>query len=289
MRLVQPKTLPEAIATLATDPQACCLAGGATLISFVKSGRVRPTQLVSLKRVEELHGLTVADNGSVVIGAMTPHREVARAACLLHGHEILREAAAQTAHPTIRNMATLGGSIAGGDPTADYPCALLAAGADILVADAAGAFAVSVDDFFLDRYVTALAPGQIVTGAHLPATTAHETSAFVKFSRVDGDYATLTVGVRIGWSGEECRSLRIAIGSFGATPLRSPDVEAMLIGTRLLSAEVKRAGDAYVGLGRPRDDIKASANYRRLILPGMLQRAVEQARARLPSRSGALA
>lgn len=289
VHLDQPRTLSDALSSLAADPQARCLAGGATLVGFINSGKLRPTRLVSLRRIGGLNGLTAEADGSVVIAAMTPHRAVAQAAALVHGHEIVREAAAQTAHPTIRNMATIGGSIAIGDPTADYPCALVAAGGAILVAGAEGRRAIPVDDFFLDRYMTALASGEIVTGARLAPTHAGETSAFVKFSRVDGDYATLTIGVRVAWSGAVCQSLRIAIGSFGTVPIRSPQVEATLVGTELSDGELKAAASAYIGLGAPRDDIKASADYRRLILPGLLLRAVERARERHAAQSGALA
>jgi carbon-monoxide dehydrogenase medium subunit len=278
--LDQPTTLPEALAALASDPLARCLAGGATLVGLINGGTLQPTRLVSLRRVDELKGLAVEGDGSVVIAAMTPHRVVAQAAELMHGHEIVREAAAQTAHPTIRNMATIGGSIAIGDPTADYPCALVAAGGAILVASPGGRRAIPVDDFFRDRYVTALASGEIVTGARLAPTQAGETSAFVKFARVDGDYATLAVGVRVGWAGAICTALRIAIGSFGCVPIRSAQVEATLIGTALTEDGLRAAASAYIGLGAPRDDIKASADYRRLILPGLLLRAVERARGR---------
>src|SRR5258708_20138050 len=119
-------------------------------------------------------------------------------------------------------MGTLGGSLADADPNADYPCALLAAGADIELAGLSGGRICRVDAFFLGRFTTALAAGEIIVGVKLPPPALEETSTYLKFSRVDGDYATVSVAVRMGWRDGACTAIRIALGSCRGTPTRVP-------------------------------------------------------------------
>ncbi len=286
MRYAEPATLDEAVATLAADGGAKCLAGGATLVAMLNAGLLQPSRIVSLQRIAELYGITVQTNGDVRIAAMTSHAQVEGDARLTGGLAVVRQAASQIAHPPIRNMGTIGGSLAHADPSSDYPCALMAAGAEVEIAGPGGRRACSIDAFFVDYLTTVLAPDELVVGVRIPAPTPGESSTYLKFSRVDGDYATVSVGVRLLWSGDRCAAIRIAVGSCGPVPLRVPDAELALIGTRLDPDSVSVAALAYVEAADPVDDFRGTGDYRRMLIPGLIARAIRNA---LPAQFGAVA
>lgn len=273
----QPATLDQAVASLVADPGAKCLAGGATLVALLNEGKPRPSRLVSLQEIPELKGISVESDGRIRIGAMTPHATVAKDARLSGGLALVREAAAQIAHPAIRNMATIGGSLAVADPSADYPCVLLSAGADIDIAGANGKRSCGIDDFFQGYFKSALRPGEVLAAVQLPQPLLGETSKFLKYSRVDGDFATVTVAVRLRVENGACASIRIAVGSCAPTPFRVPAAEQKLLGVALDDAALSEAGKAYAEAADPKDDMKGSAEFRRMLIPGLLARAVNAA------------
>lgn len=273
----RPASLDAALAVLGADAGARCLAGGATLVAGMNAGLPKPSQVVSLQDIPGLRGMIVEADGAVRIAAMTVHAAVAAESRLAGGLAVVREAALQIAHPAIRNMGTLGGSLADADPNADYPCALLAAGADIELAGPRGRRICPVDAFFLGRFTTALAAGEIIVGVKLPPPALEETSTYLKFSRVDGDYATVSVAVRVGWRDGACTAIRIALGSCGGTPIRVPSAERALVGTKLDVAALRIAAGAYVAACDPPSDFRGTADYRRMIIPGLLERAVRNA------------
>ena len=126
-----PTSLQEASRLLAADPEARCLAGGATLVAMMNAGLVQPSALVSLRKIDGMAGITRHADGSVRIGAMTRHRATAISSDLKAGQTVVKQAASVIANPPVRNMGTMGGSIAFADPGADYPPALVAADAEI--------------------------------------------------------------------------------------------------------------------------------------------------------------
>ena len=169
--MLWPRTVDEATALLADDPEAKPLAGGATLVAMMNARVLEPHALVSLSRIDELQGIRSEADGGMRIGAFTRHRETAAVrAAARRRRASCAQAAAQIANATVRNMGTIGGSISFADPGLDYPPALVAAGASDRdrrrVADAG---ASPARDFFVDWYTTALEPGEIVTAVLLPA------------------------------------------------------------------------------------------------------------------------
>lgn len=273
----QPGTLDEAVAALVADPGAKFLAGGATLIALLNEGKPRPSRLVSLQDIPELKGIDVEADGRVRIGAMTPHAVVAKEPRLGGGLSLVREAASQIAHPAIRSMATIGGSLAVADPSADYPSALLGAGADIEIAGPSGRRTCAIDDFFRGSLKSVLAPGDVLVAVRLPPSSPGEASKFLKYSRVDGDFATVTVAVRLRWEKSVCAAIRICIGSCGPTPIRVIAAEQKLVGGTLDDSALNEAGKAYAEAANPRSDLKGSGDYRRMLIPGLLMRAVKAA------------
>jgi carbon-monoxide dehydrogenase medium subunit len=269
-----PRTLEEAAGLLAADPDSKCLAGGATLVAMMNAGLVQPSALISLRRIEGLHGIERSAAGAVRIGAMTRHCQTAASAKLAGAHRVVQQAASVIASPPVRNMGTIGGSIAFADPAADYPPALVAADAEIEMVGPNGRRRLKADAFFLDWYQTALEPGELIAAVHLPPAPEGAVGHYDKLSRVEGDYATASVAVVLAMSGGVCRSIAIAVGACGPAPLRLPAAEQVLLGSRLDDGALAIAGKHLAEAADPVDDVRASADYRRLVIPRLLRRAV---------------
>lgn len=280
MHFHEPTSLDEAVALLSADG-ARCLAGGASLVPMITAGAIRPDHLVSLRRIEGLDGIATAADGTVTIGAMASHARVAASERLVGGNAAVREAAAQIAHPAIRTMGTMGGVLAFAEPSADYPCAVVAADAAVVVLGAGGRRTVPADAFFVGAMTTALQPGEVVEALTLPAARPGEAGAYLKFSRVDGDFATACVAIRLGLAEGAVSFVRIAVGGCAPAAFRVPDAEAALVGSAPDDAAVERLGAAYAEAADPPDDFRGSADFRRMILPGLIARVVARAAAKL--------
>jgi carbon-monoxide dehydrogenase medium subunit len=278
MRYCEPSSIDEAVAALAADPEARCLAGGATLVAMLNAGVIEPTSLVSLRRIESLCGIRRPDDKTISIGAMTTHRSVANNPLLTGGLAVVREAAAQIAHPGVRSIGTIGGSLAHADPNSDYPVALLASGATVIIAGRNGERQVPIDDFFVDVFQTCLKPSEMVTAVLLPTDVSeNEAGTYYKFSRVEGDYATISVAVRLQLEGSLCSKIRIAVGSCSSVPLRLPEAEELLTQTTLGHTDLVAAAEMLVTAADPIDDSRGSSGYRRHLIAKLVPQAVRRA------------
>lgn len=266
----QPRSIGEALSFLA-DENARPLAGGASLVAMMNARLVTPQALVSLRHIPELTGIGEV-NGDLRVGAMTSHRETAADARFAGTLALVRAAAGKIANPVIRNMGTMGGSISLADPGADYPTALVAVGAIIEIASPSTTRRVPARDFFLDWYTTALAPGELVIAITLPAARTG-VSVYHKLARVAGDFATVAVALSADLNGE----ISIAIGGCGPTPIASEEANAALRGRLGDEAAAQRAGSILAALADPIDDVRASADYRRMVIPRMVVRAAIEA------------
>ena len=266
--MYRPRTVDEAVALLAQDADARPLAGGATLVAMMNARVAEPAALVSLAGIDEIKGITTLSDGRIRIGAFTRHRETAACALPLGVAAVVRHAASQIANATVRNMGTIGGSIAFADPGLDYPPALVAAGATIEIASVAGRRNIAAREFFVDWYTTALEPGELVTAVILPKPGAG-IGLYVKHARVAGDYATASVAACLHAGG----AMQVAVGSCGPTPIAADEADAIL-STDMRDAAVARAGAVLQALADPLDDVRGSADYRRLLIPRLLLRAV---------------
>jgi aerobic carbon-monoxide dehydrogenase medium subunit len=276
----RPRTVAEAVALLTADPEARPISGGATLVAMLNARVLEPSALVSLAGIAELKGISRLDSGELRIGAFTRHRDTAACPLLVGTAAALREAAGQIANATVRNMGTIGGSISFADPGLDYPPALVAVGATIEIAGSAGRRQVPAKEFFVDWYVTALEPGEIVTAVLLAPPDASGSGVYIKHARVAGDYATCSVAACL----QADRRMHIAIGGCGPTPLADDGVDAALSSNRG-DATIAQAGAALQALADPLDDVRGSADYRRQLIPRLLLRAVRAAEASCGART----
>lgn len=276
MQYYQPATLDQALELLGGDPDARCIAGGATLVAMMNADLVQPSALVSLKGIAELQGIRSSRDG-LIVGAMTKHQDVANESRLTGRLEVVRCAASKIGHPPIRAVGTIGGSISHADPAADYPAALVAAEARIEVASHRGRRFIPAHEFFITYYTTALEPGEMVVAVHFAAPLEASVSAYRKVGRTEGDFATASVAFSGAFAGGQCTSASVAVGGCGDTPVRSVEANALLIGASPDSGRVAQAAEALVDACDPVDDVRGSADYRRLLVRRLLPRVFAQA------------
>jgi len=267
--LYHPNTVDEAIALLAQDPQARPMAGGASLVAMLNAGVIEPAALVSLASIEEIKGISVMPDGRIRIGAFTRHRETAEYALPLGAAAAVRQAASLIANVTVRNMGTIGGAIAFADPGLDYPPALVASGAEVEIASPFARRVVPAREFFVDWYLTALEPGELVVAVVLPRPGEGAQGVYIKHARVAGDYATASVAAcRLGDG-----SVSVAVGACGPIPIANDAANTLLSADRS-GAAITEAGALLERQADPLDDVRGSAEYRRQLIPRLLLRAI---------------
>ncbi len=253
----RPASIKDAVALVAGQSGAKYLAGGQSLLPVMKLDLAEPPALVSLARLPGLADIRV-DGGTVAIGALCTHDQVARSADVAKAIPALAELASHIGDAQVRNRGTLGGSVAHADPAADYPAALLGLGATIVTDRGEH----PADTYFKGLFETSLADGELVTAVHFPVP---KRAAYAKFAHRASKYAV--VGVFVA---ETAGGVRVAITGAGATVFRSAAMEAAL--TRSMTA------GALDGITVPADelnaDAEASADYRAHLCVVMAKRAV---------------
>jgi len=254
------KSVADAAAALGKNADAKLLAGGQSLIAAMKLRLAQPAQLVDLGDVAELRGIKV-DGGNVTIGAMTRHAEVATSADVKKAIPALAALAGMIGDRMVRNMGTLGGSVAHNDPAADYPAAVLGLGATVIT----NKRKIAADDFFKGMFETALQAGEIITAVSFPAP---KRAAYMKFKNPASRYAM--VGVFVA---ETAGGPRVAVTGAGPGVFRVPEMEKALAG-KFAPDSVANIAVKASGLN---SDIHASAEYRAHLVTVMAKRAVAAA------------
>jgi carbon-monoxide dehydrogenase medium subunit len=254
------KSVADASAVISKKTDAKLLAGGQSLIAALKLRLSQPSDLVDLGTVAELRGIKVEGN-AVTIGAMTRHAEVAASAEVKKAIPALAALAASIGDRQVRNMGTLGGSVAHNDPAADYPAGLLGLGATVNT----NKRKIAADQFFKGMYETALETGEIITSVTFPVP---KRAAYMKFKNPASRYAI--VGVFVADTGN---GARVAVTGAAPAVFRIAEME------KALSA--KFAPESVAGIKVPEkglnSDLHAKADYRAHLVTVMTRRAVEAA------------
>jgi aerobic carbon-monoxide dehydrogenase medium subunit len=252
-------SLADAAAALARNSDARLLAGGQTLIASMKLRLVSPPDVIDLSGVPELRGIKV-DGSSVTIGAMTRHAEVASSKEVQQAIPALARLAGLIGDRMVRNMGTIGGSVANSDPAADYPAAVLGLGATINT----NKRKIAADDFFKGIFETALAADEILASISFPIA---KRAGYVKFHNPASRYAIVGVFVAEG------NGVRVAVTGAGPKTFRVPEMEQAL-SSKFSPDAIANIKVAASGLN---SDIHASAEYRAHLVNVIARRAVEQA------------
>jgi aerobic carbon-monoxide dehydrogenase medium subunit len=275
------RTVAEALTAHAeAGDDARFIAGGQSLVPTLSLRLQAPKLLIDITHIPELRGVG-REGETLRIGALTRHCEIMTEPLIGEFAPLLRAAAPFVAHPAIRNRGTLGGSIALADPAAEFPAMVLALNAEIEIAGRSGARRVKADDFFVDLFETALAPGELVTAVHVPLFKDHQRIAFDELARRRGDYALVGCGMIATCDKARIETIRIAFFAVGNVPIRAEHAEAVLIGHALDAARIAAAQAALDhDLAPPESDEVPSAmrlHLARVLLGRLLGRIGEGA------------
>jgi carbon-monoxide dehydrogenase medium subunit len=262
----KPSTVSEAVALLTAGGENRLLSGGMTLLPTMKMRLASPTAIVDLAALPGLTAITVG-GGSVTIGAMTTHADVATSAAIKGAIPALATLAGLIGDPQVRHRGTIGGSMANADPSADYPAAAVGLGATIVT----DRREIAADGFFTAMFQTALEPDEIILGVRFPIPDA---AGYAKFRSQASRFAL--VGAFVSRFGG---IVRVAITGAGPVVFRSKDIEDALASSFLPEALV-RISIAPSGLN---SDIHADSEYRAHLVVVMARRAVGQALGHAPS------
>jgi carbon-monoxide dehydrogenase medium subunit len=276
----RPKSVSEAAALLADlGEDARPLAGGHSLIPMMKLRLATPEHLVDLAGIGDLKGIR-AEGGDVVIGAMTTQSELIGSDLLAAKVPLIRETSLVIADPQVRYVGTLGGNVANGDPGNDMPAVMMCLNASYEVVGKGGKRSIPARGFYKSAYVTALAPGEIVTAIRVPVPPAGHGCAYEKLKRKVGDYATAAAAVVLTMSGGKVATCSIGLTNVADTPLWAEQAGKVLVGSSLDDATVKKAVAAAEAITSPASDSHGPAQYRTKMAGVMLARALSRAKAR---------
>jgi carbon-monoxide dehydrogenase medium subunit len=282
---VEPSSLDEALAALGQyGDEAKVIAGGTALVNLMKQRLVQPAYLIGLRKVPGLSG--ISNGNGLTIGAFTTHRDIEVSPVVKANAPLLAETFPLIASVRVRNVATLGGSLAHADPNQDPPPALIALDAKVRTRSPRGTREIAIDEFFTDYYETALEPDELVTEVVVPAQPANTGAAYLKFlPQTQDDYATVAAAARITLDGDRITDARIGVGSAGPTPIRATAVEDALRGQSANAAVFRDAAALVADAVDPTTDFRGSASYKRDMAVVFVRRALERAAER--ARGGA--
>ena len=282
----KPAALGEVFALLGElGDDARILAGGQTLMATLNMRLSEPSILIDITGLSELRGIRVQGD-RLYIGALATHTDIEQSPLVAQHAPLLAQAAPHIAHRAIRNAGTWGGSIAYGDPAAEWPCCLSALEGTIHLQGRAGVRRVSATDFFQDLYTTALEPGEIVVGADVPLATAADWAGFDELARRHGDYAVAGLGISARFQGTVAHRVYLSFLGIGPIPLRARRTEALLAGKTLDTASIEIAVASLKSELDPLPDLTHTADTKRhlaTVLARRLLQAAHASRAAMPA------
>jgi len=256
-----PASLKEALGLLAAD-DVKVLAGGMSLIPLMKLRLATPGQLVDIGRIADLNYIR-EDKGTLRIGATTTHYQIESSATVRSRCPLLAEAAAHIGDIQVRNMGTIGGSIAHADPAADYPAPLLALETRVVLVTAKGQREVPITEFFVDTFTTALEAGEIIREVIVPMEDQSVGTSYQKMLQPASGFAIVGVAARIRKSGGKVTMARVGVTGLSGKPYRATSVEKALEGTAGSAADVQKAAASVADGVDANSDLHASADYRK--------------------------
>jgi len=278
-----PSTIGEATALLAKlGEDAKVLSGGQSLIPLMKLRLASPAHLVDINGIPGLSGIREGD-GVLRIGALTRESELEESELVRSRYPLLHDTSKVIADPLVRNLATVGGNLAHGDPANDHPATMLALGAEIVAIGPKGERRLPIASFFTGPFATSLKPDEILVEIRVPTPPARSGGAYLKLERKVGDFATAAVAaqVTLGANGV-CEQVGIGLTNVGLTPIKATKAEAALKGKAPDEAAIKRAAELAAEASEPSADLRGSVEYKkdlvRVLTARALRKAVERAR-----------
>lgn len=276
---LEPTTVAEACALLKQHgSDAKVYAGGAYLGIVMKQGLLEPKALVNIKKIDALKGIRFDAQEGLVIGALVTHRELETSALAKEKFPVLCEAEKEVANIRVRNVATVGGNLASGEPLTDLAQIFIALDGKVGIVRAAGERVISLDEFFVDYYQTSLGEEEILTRVMLPPLPPRSGIEYIRFSSSSVvDKPSVGVCVRVTLDGEVCSAARIVLGCVGATPIRALRGEGLLVGKTLDASLIEQSAKSAAEECKPISDIRGSERYKRGVVRALTKRAATAA------------
>lgn len=277
-----PVSIGEATTLLAKlGEDAKILAGGQSLIPLMKLRLASPRHVVDINGIPGLAYIREAE-GALCIGALTRESELEDAEIIRSRYPLLHDTSKVIADPLVRNLATVAGNLAHGDPANDHPGAMLALGAEVVAVGPNSERRIPVASFFTGPFATALTANEILTEIRIPIPPARSGGAYLKLERKVGDFATAAVAAQLtlGANGT-VEQVGIGLTNVGLTPLKAGRAEAVLKGRRPDEKSIAQAAQVAAEESEPTEDLRGSVEYKRdlvrVLTARALRRAVERA------------
>ncbi len=225
--------------------------------------------------------MRIEDDGSLLLGAATPLAAIEHAPEVMERFPAIAEAASFIGSAQVRTRATVGGNLCNAAPSADMAAILLACDAEAIITDGASERSVPLEEFFVGPGQTALARGELLKAVRVPAAPAGSFARYFKSFRSAMDCCTVGVAVFAAFApgSTEVRQVRLALGAVAPTPMRAHECERLLVGKDLDDGLIARVSEQAVGETSPISDVRASAEYRRILVQVLSRRALAAARA----------
>lgn len=273
---LEPAGIDDACRMLLDEPEESRLiAGGTALMLGMRQRMLSPARLVSIGHLEALRGIDFDAKQGLRIGALTRHAELAADPAVQAHYPMLASMAARVANPQVRNQGTLGGNLCYADPATDPPGCLMALDARVVIRGPEGDRRLPIEDFLVDYYTTALAPGELITEIRLPPPTEGDRGHYARHLRTAAEHRPLVsvaAWVRSGDNG--CAAARLVVGASTVVPTRVPRAEALLMDKPMSEATLTEAAELIAGDISPISDARGSAEYRREMVRVIARRSL---------------
>jgi carbon-monoxide dehydrogenase medium subunit len=276
-----PKTLAEAIALLGRyGEDAKVLSGGQSLLPLLKLRLGSAGHLVDIGKIPDLEYIR-EDGGFLKIGGRTRESALERSDLVRKRYPLLADTAAVIADPLVRNLATVGGNLAHGDPANDHPATMLAYGAEVVAMGPKGARTIPINKFFTGLFATALAPDEILTEIRIPVPKGASGGAYVKLERKVGDFATAATAAQVTLGkGGEIERAGIGLTNAGPVPIQATAAEQFLKGKKADAATIAEAARLAAQATSPSADRRGAVEYKKDMARVLTGRALTKAIAR---------
>ena len=275
---LRPKTVPEAVAMLQQHgDDAKVLSGGQSLIPMMKLRLARPSHLIDITRVAGLSYIN-EEGGFLKIGGLTREAEIEASELIRKKYPLLLDTATVIADPQVRNMATVGGNLAHGDPANDHPATMMALRAQVVATGAKGERVIPIDDFFVTLFTTALQHDEILTEIRVPVPPPKSSGAYFKLERKVGDFATAATAVQLTLDEKGAvQQIGIGLTNAGPTPIRAKAAEDALRGKKPDAALINQAAQLAMDSADPSADLRGPAEYKKGLIKELTKRALTRA------------
>ena len=277
-----PGSLAEAIELLGKYGDAKVLSGGQSLLPLLKLRMGSAGHLIDINRVPGLEYIK-EEGGFLKIGGRTREHALEESELIAKKYPILADTARVIADPIVRNLATIGGNLAHGDPANDHPATMLALGALVVATGKKGERTIPIEGFFTGLFETALAKDEILTEIRIPMPGGKAGGAYAKLERKVGDFATAGAAAQLTFgAGGEISKAGIGLTNAGLVPIKAAEAEKFLQGKKPDAAAIAQAAKLAASATDPQPDRRGDVDYKRemarVLTARALNKAVERAK-----------